>query len=138
MLACQQACQIECHCARTSRLGRTHILRRRRKSHRNMQGSTAGHSERGKLTICKQVAHHELLTPKQWKHNYSCTHMHTHTQTQILNNSRLQRLGRSETKIKFPWHLGPEADGDRTWQQKHFGTRVIYGQSLLLLYSRQF
>lgn len=92
----------------------------------------------GKLTICKQVAHHELLTPKQWKHNYSCTHMHTHTQTQILNNSRLQRLGRSETKIKFPWHLGPEADGDRTWQQKHFGTRVIYGQSLLLLYSRQF
>ncbi len=30
----------------------------------------------------------------------------------------------------------PKADGDRTWQQKQLGTTVIYGQSLLLLYTR--
>ena len=95
------------------------------------------HSERGKLTICKQVAHHELLTPEQWKHNYSCSlsSTHTNTHTHIANNYRLHRLGRSETKIKFSWCLWPEADSDKTWQQNQFGTTVIYEQSLVLLYT---
>lgn len=31
--------------------------------------------------MCNQVAHHELLTPKQWKHNYSLSTTRTKTRT---------------------------------------------------------
>lgn len=40
-------------------------------------------------------------------------------------------------RLNSPCGLVPEADGDRTWQWRQFGTRVIYGQSPLLLYTRQ-
>lgn len=52
----------------------TEITRKHAETHGQTQ-------QEGKLTICKQVAHHGLLTPTQWKHNYSCSQSSTRTNT---------------------------------------------------------